>query len=75
MTTDPEKIHIFETDPCGMKGFYREVIDGVVYHRGNCTLPNQVRYSVTKDNLSVIYPITYITSLSSKVYLLVQKLL
>ena len=44
MTVDPEKIRIFETDPCGMKGFYRaETVDGVVYHRGNCTLPNQVR--------------------------------
>mmetsp|Transcript_36125 Transcript_36125/g.52754 ORF Transcript_36125/g.52754 Transcript_36125/m.52754 type:complete len:191 (+) Transcript_36125:3710-4282(+) len=42
MTADEEKLRIFETDPCGMVGFYdAENFKGVEYSRGNCTLPNQ----------------------------------
>mmetsp|Transcript_7265 Transcript_7265/g.21509 ORF Transcript_7265/g.21509 Transcript_7265/m.21509 type:complete len:98 (-) Transcript_7265:53-346(-) len=41
MTVDEEKLHIFETDPCGLVGFYKaEIHNGVSYARGNCTLPN-----------------------------------
>ena len=41
MTVDEEKVHIFETDPCGMVGFYKpDLHDGVENARGNCTLPN-----------------------------------
>lgn len=42
MTVDPKKVEIFEKDPCGMKDFYPpELVDGVAYARGNCTMPNQ----------------------------------
>lgn len=41
MTSDPEKIQIFETDPCGMVGFDTPGVDGGVAYRGNCTMPNQ----------------------------------